>query len=436
MSNHRPAVRPPAPWRFPPTVRHQVGAGLTVDTIDLRGQYLASIVILLDVPLDSEPRGLDGVVAAMANLLNEGAAGMSGRQFLQRLEAIGATWRPAASLDGVRITVDLPVSRLADALALIATALRAPRFSAEAVDRYSRAAHTQLAHDLADPAACAALAFHAAVAPPGSRAGRRLDGDADSLGRLSPENIAEAHRRNVAPARTTLVLAGDLSGVDVPAAVERAFAGWDTSTEPAVPGTGLPPGAGEPLIVVDRPGAAQTQLMLGCRSADRRSPDWLALRIAALVLGRGMSSRINAALRQTSGYTYGLDARFVPLRRGGTFFVAGAVATAMTGPALADLRAILVDAYENGFTDDECMAAAAHLVHSAPATFETAQAVARQRAELVSADLDDDFLDRYMSALPLQSADDVSDAFARHVDVPGLTLAAVGDATTVTTVVA
>ena len=423
MTAVRPSVRPPVPWRFPAAVRRTVGAGLTVDAIDLPGQYLASLVIVLDLPLDCEPAGLDGVAAALVHLINEGV----GDDFLRRLEAIGATWRPVATLDDLRITVDLPVSRLAEGLALVAFALRGPRFSADAVGRYVERARVQLDHETADPAARAALAFYAAVAPAGSRAARRLDGDEESLARLTPRAVVDLYERHVAPARTTLVLAGDLSGVDVPAIVDRAFAGWDTVAEPAVPGLGLPSGAGERLVTVDRPGAPQTHLVLGCRSADRRSPDWAALRVASVVLGRGMHSRINASLRLASGYTYGLDARFVPLRRGGTFFVAGSVAAEMTRPALADLTAILVDAYESGFTDDECTAAAGHLALSAPATFETAQAVARQRAELVSADLDDGFLDRYLDTLPLLSADDVSDALTRNVDVGALTLALVGD---------
>ena len=70
------------------------------------------------------------------------------------------------------------------------------------------------------------------------------------------------------------------------------------------------------LVLVDKPGAPQTQLRVAAIGVPRATPDYEALRVMNEALGGLFSSRINLNLREQHGYTYGASSQFVFRRIG------------------------------------------------------------------------------------------------------------------------
>ncbi|NED57736.1 insulinase family protein, partial [Micromonospora aurantiaca] len=90
------------------------------------------------------------------------------------------------------------------------------------------------------------------------------------------------------------------------------------------------------IVVVDRPGSVQTYLSFGHGVPDRSHHDWPSLTVAAHVLGGGLTSRLNAVLREEKGYTYGMRAGLLRMRHCGLFIAQGSVHTEVTADAVAD----------------------------------------------------------------------------------------------------
>src|SRR5581483_3010651 len=67
----RPQSGPPRPWRFPPFERCTVAGG-TVLAVDLPGQPLASLLLVVDAGAIAEPAGKEGVALLTARALGEG----------------------------------------------------------------------------------------------------------------------------------------------------------------------------------------------------------------------------------------------------------------------------------------------------------------------------------------------------------------------------
>ena len=85
--------------------------------------------------------------------------------------------------------------------------------------------------------------------------------------------------------------------------------------------------AGARLIIVDKPGAPQTELRVGTIGISRKSPDYTPAVVMNAALGGMVSSRINLYLREDKGYTYGAFSSFRFNRTEGPFIVTSAVRT-------------------------------------------------------------------------------------------------------------
>ena len=122
----QPAPGQAKPWAFPVPERRALGNGLTVLRCHRPGQQVVAVQICLDMPLDAEPDGLDGIAAIMMNALAEGTSKHTGEEFAAEMERCGATLDTSTDYPGARVSLEVHVSRLPKALGLLAEALHAP----------------------------------------------------------------------------------------------------------------------------------------------------------------------------------------------------------------------------------------------------------------------------------------------------------------------
>jgi predicted Zn-dependent peptidase len=182
-----------------------------------------------------------------------------------------------------------------------------------------------------------------------------------------------------------------------------------------------------PLAIVDRPGAAQSEIRVGQVGVARLTPDYAALLVLSMILGGQFVSRLNLNLREDKGYTYGVRSGFEFRRAPGPFVVQTAVQTGVTADAvrevLDELRAIVGT---RPATAAEIDLAKAALTRGYPRSFETAGQIARGLAQITLYELPDDTLERFVPLIHGVTAGDIADA-ARRLDPDRMTVAIVGD---------
>ena len=156
------------------------------------------------------------------------------------------------------------------------------------------------------------------------------------------------------------------------------------------------------VVILDRPGAVQTQLLIGRTGPDRHDRVWPALVLGTYCLGGTLTSRLDRVLREEKGYTYGVRAFQQVLRSPAphaaeraagvsVLAIGGSVDTASTGPALADVWQVLRTLAVEGLTETERDTAVQNLVGVAPLRYERAASVAGALADQVEQDLPDDY---------------------------------------------
>ena len=101
----------------------------------------------------------------------------------------------------------------------------------------------------------------------------------------------------------------------------------------------MPPKGLEPsgIILVDKPGAAQSVITIGTTGVERTSADLAAIDVMNTILGGSFSSRLNSVLRETKGYTYGANSGFAYRPLPGPFTVGTAVRTNVTDSSLVEI---------------------------------------------------------------------------------------------------
>ena len=97
-----------------------------------------------------------------------------------------------------------------------------------------------------------------------------------------------------------LVVAGRITVAELRPLVEKALGDWAKGAS-ASPAISAPSPVAQRLLIVDRPGAPQTQLRVASLGVARSSPDYPALRVMNETLGGLFSSRINLNLREEHG---------------------------------------------------------------------------------------------------------------------------------------
>jgi len=383
--------------------------------------------VLLDAPLEAEPDGLDGVATIMARAFSEGTDKHSAEEFAAELERCGATLDAHADHPGVRLSLEVPVSRLSKGLGLLADALRAPAFADSEVERLVRNRLDEIPHETANPARRAAKELSKELFPATSRMSRPRQGTEETVADIDSAAVRAFYEKHVRPATGTLVVVGDLTGTDLDALLADTLGEWTGS--PGEPRSVPPVTADDTgrVVIVDRPGAVQTQLLIGRIGADRHDRVWPAQVLGTYCLGGTLTSRLDKVLREEKGYTYGVRMNFGPLRTGGSFAVQGSFRTEVLVDALAATRDLIkVDAAP--FTSQEVNDAVAFFTGVSPLRYATADGVADQAATQVLAGLPDDYVDRSLALLRSVTPEAATEAYGSVVHPDDLTLVVVGDA--------
>jgi len=421
----RPGVKRPNRWLFPQPARQYLGNGLQVMAFHRPGQHIASVGLVLDIPLNLEPARVEGVATLAHQCLDEGTQSHPGATFTEALEDTGAVFSGVVGHAATQLHLEVPVTRLPAALGLLAEAVVEPTLAETDVDRLRALRLAQIDQIMANSAQRAAVEFRRAVIPGRFRSARMPGGNRDTVAAVTREDVAAFHAGHYHPGGATLVLCADFAA-DPFAVADRAFAGWSgyTTAEIAhqVPHTRRPH-----CRLIHRPGAVQADVRLGGFGIDRSDPRWADLQVACHALGGGLGSRLNRVLREEKGYTYGVHLVDHPMHDGGLLAVQASFRTEVTVAAIT-AAAGLLDLTGAPLTQTEVGEAVGYLQGSTPLRYSTARGVTERVTSLVAAGLSAEFVNAFAASLDHVTPTSATNAVSDLLPPDRLTLVVVGDA--------
>lgn len=429
-----PQQGPEPVFTFPAIRRRQLDNGLSIAAVERRGLPIVSLALVLPAGSAVDPPGRPGLASLAADMLDEGSGDRSAVGIQEALSRIGTELDTEVGPDSAVLSLSLLDRFLPDALRLLADIAVRPRLDRSDLERV-RTLRLNRIRQLRDvPGVNAEIVFAREIfgAHP---YGHLTIGTSAALGVMEQADVIAFHGRHFVPARGMLIAAGRLDVDTFTRHAADAFGDWAAPDGGGSPG---PPEAPPPvsmtaeparrLFIVDRPGAAQTELRVGHLGVPRRTPDFHALVLLNAILGGHFSSRLNLNLRERRGFTYGVRSVVDFRKAAGPFSVQTSVQTDATaeavGEILAELRAITADRPPG---DDERSLSEATLTKGYPRNFETPGQVARAVAQMAIYDLPDDTFAIFGPRVRALTTADVTRAAAQHLHPDRSIVVAVGD---------
>lgn len=422
-----PPLGPPPSLRTPPIQRFNLSNGLPVVLMEKHEVPLVEVILQINTGTGVDPDGKTGLASLTMAMLLEGAGNRNALELADEIDFLGATLASAARLHTSRIGLHTPVARLEPALLLMADVARRPSFPAGELERQRRQRLTALAQAHDQPMVISGVSFSQALFSPEHPYGRLSRGDEKSLRSFTVEDCRRFYAEEVTPGNSTIIVVGDVQPDPLRRLLEKAFGDWRGSARPNRPAWPVARQVEKRhVILVDKPGAAQSVVRIGRLGPTRLTEDYYALTVLNTILGGSFTSRLNQNLREQHGYSYGAGSRFDFRPYPGPFVASSSVQTEVTDKALTEFMKELRGIHGD-IPDEELQRAKNYLALSYPGGFQTTSEIAGELAELVEYDLPDDYFNRYIERILSVTKAEVEAAARKHLDPDRVVIVVVGD---------
>lgn len=428
--------RPPAPgalrpFDFPAISRLELSNGLPVYFAPSEGFGVVTMSVILDAGGVHDGNDRAGLASLTTSLLESGAAGRSAVQIADEIERLGLQLGTAASWDAAHVELTGLASTMRPGAAVVSDLIQRPSFPEAEVERIRNEQLAGIVQRRAEPRGLANEMAGRFIFADTSPFSRPLGGTTATVDGLTRSDVENFHSSRYSPGAGAVIVAGDLAADEAQRLAETAFGGWaGPRTEPIAPDTTARFGDTR-VVLVDRPGAVQSELRVGHLGVARDTPDFFQIIVMNAILGGAFSSRLNMNLRERHGFTYGVSSSFVMRRQPGPFLVSTAVQTEVTAAALTEVFTELRRIREAPVAPEELIDARSYLAGTFPLRLQTTDGLASRLAELAVNRLPLDYFDDYRDRILAVTGEEVLGAATDHLRPESATVVVVGDASAI-----
>jgi zinc protease len=381
-----PAPGPAVTWSPPKIESWTLPNGVRVLFVERHDMPIVSVRIFTRAGAGDAAGMLPGAVAFMGAMLEQGAGKRTALGLSDDYEALGAEHGAWCDWDSCGASVKVLTSRLPAALDVLADVALRPTFPDAEVDRVQRRWVAAIQQEKSSPPAMEENALAAALYGRAHPFGHTLRHDVEKLKRA---DVDRAYRALFSPRDATIAAAGDVTRKDLESLLQARFGAWQAgapATRPVPPAPARAPKAPQ-LVLVDVPGAAQSQVYVAQPGAAFSTPDRIPLGVMNAILGGMFSSRINLDLREEHAYTYGAHSRFSMRHGAGPFVAGGAMFADHTADAVRELLKQVTRIQQEPVTPAELADAKENARLALPARFERLDDVTGALEDLAVYDL-------------------------------------------------
>ena len=328
---------------FPTVQRASLSNGVEIVYAQSTTVPVTRVAVEFDAGYAADRADALGVHSMMLTLMSEGTTTRDSNALAEAQERLGASVNVGASMDRTAASLTAVTTNLDPSLVLLSDMVRNPAFAPAEVERLRAQRLAGLTNERTQPAAIAARALPPLMYGEASPYGRPFGGTGtpETISALTREDLIAEHAEWVRPDNARIFVVSDLPLSELTPRLERAFGDWRAPAAPRgtkVFPTDIPATTAR-IVLIDRPQSPQSIIYGGAVLDVSGTDDLLTLQAANTVLGTDFLSRINADLRETKGWSYGVRGSINTLQHRVPYIVNAPVQANRTGESIAALIA-------------------------------------------------------------------------------------------------
>src|SRR5689334_5483039 len=415
----------PHPITIPAPREIVLPSGLTVVVVEDRRLPLVSYRLAFRVGGAFDPPKLPGLTDLLAGLLPEGTQSRTSREIAEETARMGASLSAGANSDYTIVAASALAMFNDRILELMADVVLNPSFPENEVElarqntkeglRQQRAQPTFLASEMVSRVMFGNHPYSVVAPTP------------ESIDRSTREEFVNFHKSKLVPNSAVFIIVGDVRYDDVLPRLESLFSTWERGEELVTDFPAPPVRTKRTAYLVDRPGSAQSNIIIANSGITRTNPDYFPLLLMHTVLGANASSRLFMNLREEKGYTYGAYTNLDARRTAGTFRATAEVRTPVTGDSLKEFFYELNRIRSEPVTDKEIADAKSYLTGVFPIRLETQEGLTDQLVQIKMLNLPKDYLETYRDRLQAVTVQEIRRVAEKYVKPDEAAVIVVGD---------
>ena len=392
-----PPVTELKPLDFPAIERATLSNGMEVYFARRAAVPAVSVRVDFDAGYAADPRDKLGLQSLMLEAMDEGTTSLDATQLAIAKERLGATLGGFAGADTTGFGLGALTPNLAASLDLLADYVRNPAFRPADIERVRTQQLTRIRNELTNPSAIAQRALLPILYGPDHPYGIPPSGTGDPavVEKLTREDLTAFHAAWLRPDDARIYVVGDTTLAETVQLLEASFGDWRSASASTAPAKNFAvevPAQTSRIILIDRPASPQSIILAGRVLPQKGTDDLVVLNAANEVFGGSFLSRINTNLRETKGWSYGVNSVIRAPRDRTTFLISAPVQADRTGESISELRKDLA-AYTSGkgVSSEELTRLVNGNVRELPGRFETSADVLSGIVDIVDKNRPDDY---------------------------------------------
>jgi len=427
--------KPPELGAFPelrlPKLQHsKLANGMRVVLAERHETPLVNFWLVFDAGYAADQSALPGTASATAALLTGGTKSRTALQISDEQGKLGAQLNAFSNLDVSVVRLSALKAKLDPSLALYADVILNPAFPQADFARQQKLQIAAIQREKVTGISMGMRVLPALLYGKGHSYGNSLTGSGteESVAKLTREDPVKFHQTWFRPNNGTLIVVGDTTMVEILPKLERLFAGWQKRDVPAknISRVKFPD---KPVVyIMDRPGALQSDILVGQVAPPRNSPDEIAIETMDTIFGSDFGARINMNLREDKHWSYGSTTVLFSARGQQPFLAYAPVQSDKTKESLSELNKEFHDIVGNRPpTAAELQRAQNSMTLKLPGSRETVNEVGNSILEQVQFGLADDYYASFAAKVRSLDLPAVIDAAKSTIRPDNLVWVVVGD---------
>jgi zinc protease len=424
-----PAPLPPRPISIPTRNETTLANGLKLVVVEDIRLPLVSYRLAFRVGGAFDPPEVPGLLDLLAGLMPEGTASRTSKEIADQIARMGASISAGANSDYTIVGASA-LSQFNDpVMDLLAEVALEPSFPENEVALAKQNTKESLRQQRAQPSFLASemvsrVMFgdhpYSVVAP-----------TPESIDRASRDEFVRFHDSKLVPNNAVFIVVGNVRYEDILKRTESLFSTWQRGEDVVANFPPPPVRTKRTAYLVDRPGSAQSNIVIANSGITRTNPDYFSLLLMHTVLGANASSRLFMNLREDKGYTYGAYSNLDARRSAGTFRCTAEVRTPVTGDSIKEFFYELDRIRKEPVSAKEIADAKSYLTGVFPIRLETQEGLTDQLVQTKMLNLPDDYLERYRDRVQAVTVEDIQRIAQMYVKPDEAALIVVGDGASV-----